>query len=454
MLKDKPIRITVISAKEEIGRRVQSLMGEDSVTVAWENRIQPMLEETANGYGDVVLLSSNVWTDQQEDCERFLKLAATVSPGTQVLILAEQEHLAESIGILKKGAYQYTKFPVSDEELKTLIRTAIEDRPIAAASLQVPVSHRDSLDTMIGASQAMQGVYDRVLKAAAVDIPILLLGETGTGKDLAGHVIHRHSKRRDRPFVSVNLGSYPTEMVASELFGHERGAFSGAIRQHQGVFERAEDGSVFLDEIDTIDEKVRVSLLRLLENKKFTRLGGTEEFTSDTRLIAASNADLAGLVDEGKFRQDLFYRLDVFRIELPPLRRRPEDIPQLVDAFIRQFSGSLNSRVRSISQDVLERLQGYRWPGNVRELKNVIQRSMLVCEDTQIELEHLPPRLREAPPNKLKITFEIGTSLDEVEKTMVQRALAATNNNRKEAAKLLGISRRVIYNKLKKHGLK
>lgn len=454
MLKDKPIRITVVSAKEEIGRRVQNLMNDGNITVAWENRIKPMLEETADGYGDVVLLSSNIWMEQQEDCERFLKMAATISPATQVLVLAEQEHLSESISILKKGAYQYTKFPIGDDELKTLIETAIEDRPIAAASLQIPVSHRDSLDSMIGASQVMQEVYDRILKAATVDIPILLLGDTGTGKDLAGSIIHRHSRRRDQPFVSVNLGSYPTEMVASELFGHEKGAFSGAIKQHQGVFERAGRGSVFLDEIDTIDEKVRVSLLRLLENKKFTRLGGAEELDSDARLIAASNADLAGLVDEGKFRQDLFYRLDVFRIELPPLRRRPEDIPQLIDVFIKQFNGSLNSRVRSVSQDVLERLQGYEWPGNVRELKNVIQRSLLVCEDTQVELEHLPPRLREAKPDKLKVAFEIGTPLDEVERIMVQRALAATNNNRKEAAKLLGISRRVIYNKLKKHGLK
>jgi DNA-binding NtrC family response regulator len=454
MSKEKPVRITVISAKEDIGRRIQNLMDQGNAIVAWENRIAPLLEETGNGYGDVVLLSSNVWMDQQEDCERFLKSASRISPTTQVLILTEQEHLEESISALKKGAYQYAKFPISDDELKALIETAIEDRPIAAASLQVPVTHREKLDTMIGASQVMQQVYDRILKAAAVDIPILLLGETGTGKDLAGQIIHRRSQRRERPFVSVNLGSFPSEMVASELFGHEKGSFSGAVRQHQGVFERAHDGSVFLDEIDTIDEKVRVSLLRLLENKKFTRLGGAEELFSDARLIAASNADLAGLVEEGKFREDLFYRLDVFRIEIPPLRRRPEDIPQLVDAFIRQFNGSLNSKVRSVSQDVLERLQGYDWPGNVRELKNVIQRSMLVCEDSQLELEHLPPRLRETEPDKLKVAFEIGTSLDEVEKVMVQRALAATNNNRKEAAKLLGISRRVIYNKLKKHGLK
>lgn len=454
MLRDRPIKITIVSAKDEIGRRVQSLMNGDNITVAWEDRIGRMLETTSDGYGDVVLLSSNIWMDQQEDCERLLGSVATVSPATQVLILAEQQHIEESIAILKKGAYQYARLPISDDELRMLIETAIEDRPIAAASLQVPVAYRDSLDTMIGASQAMQEAYDRILKAATVDIPILLLGETGTGKDLAGHIIHRRSQRRDRPFVSVNLGSYPTEMVASELFGHEKGAFSGAIKQHQGVFERAENGTVFLDEIDTIDEKVRVSLLRLLENKKFTRLGGAEELESDARLIAASNADLAGLVDEGKFRQDLFYRLDVFRIELPPLRRRPEDIPQLIDTFIKQFNDTLNARTRSVSQDVLERLQGYNWPGNVRELKNVIQRSMLVCEGSQIELEHLPPRLREAEPDKLKVAFEIGTSLDEVEKIMVQRALAATNNNRKEAAKLLGISRRVIYNKLKKHGLK
>jgi DNA-binding NtrC family response regulator len=219
------------------------------------------------------------------------------------------------------------------------------------------------------------------------------------------------------------------------------------------VFERAADGTVFLDEIDCINEKVAVSLLRLLEQKSFRRLGGTGVIKSDARLIAASNADMDELVRHGKYRADLFYRLDVFRILMPSLSDRPEDIPLLVHEFTREFAKSLNPSVKGVSDEFMGVMLSYDWPGNVREMKNVIQRAVLMCTSTRLDTEDLPPRFQHIEPSPTTVSFELGTPLDEIERTMILRALEATNNNRTEAARLLGISRRVIYNKLKKHGI-
>jgi DNA-binding NtrC family response regulator len=306
---------------------------------------------------------------------------------------------------------------------------------------------------IIGASHAMQGVYKHIRRAASTDISVMLMGETGTGKDLVAQAIHRLSKRNEGPYVPVNLGALPRELVASELFGHEKGSFTGATRQHHGKFEQAKNGTLFLDEIESIDEKVQISLLRILEEKRFTRLGGAQPIRSNARLIVATNDDLEELVQRGVFRKDLFYRLDVFRISLPPLSKRYGDIPLLVSNFIAQFSTELGLAVKGISSDVLQSLEAYEWPGNIRELKNVIHRAVLMCEGNTIEIEHLPGRFKKQIKKKPTIEFDIGTSLEEVERSMILRALELSENNRKAAAELLGISRRAIYNKLKKHDI-
>lgn len=315
----------------------------------------------------------------------------------------------------------------------------------------------DRFEKLVGKSLPMQKIYKQIQQAANVEIPVLLIGATGTGKDLVAQAIHRQSSRKEGPYIPVNLGAIPTDLVGSELFGHEKGAFTGAIAQYKGKFEQGNQGTVFLDEIDTIDEKVQVSLLRLIEHKRFHRLGGKRAVSINVRLIAASNTDIDELVEEMGFRDDLFYRLDVFRITMPPLRKRDGDLPLLIEEFIRRFNRSLNKKIKTVSRECLHVLESYNWPGNVRELKNVVQRAMLVCEGSEIQLEHLPPRFQShensggsALP---KVTFKIGTPLDEVERQMILHALAAAENNRTRAAELLGISRRAIYNKLKKHNL-
>lgn len=304
----------------------------------------------------------------------------------------------------------------------------------------------------------MQKIYRQMEQAAKVDVPVLLIGETGTGKDLAAQAIHNRSARKSGPYVPVNLGAIPTELVASELFGHEKGAFTGAIRQYKGKFEQGCGGTVFLDEIDSLDEKMQVSLLRLIEQKKFHRLGGKRAISVDVRLVAASNSDLADLLNGSVLRKDLFYRLDVFRINLPPLRQRREDIPLLIDTFIQRYNRNLGKKIQRISPRALQVLQNYHWPGNVRELKNVIQRAMLICENRELQIEHLPPRFHSGNAASSEhalplVTFRVGTPLEEVEREMIRQTLAAADNNRTRAAALLGISRRAIYNKLRKHNL-
>ncbi len=451
----KSLDIMVVSDEGHLADRISTIMSQYHTDVSWHPRIQDIGDGFWANPCSVIVLDTIVPREQLAECEALLERIQGHNPQPQVILLTHAEDAVRGAGWLSEGGYHYTKIPVSDWELKAIIESAVADQQVAPTETALPDREKvTQLHKIIGPSEVMQGVFGRIRKAASVDIPILLMGETGTGKDLAAQAIHQLSHRREKPFLAVNLGSLPSELVASELFGHERGSFSGAVDQHRGVFERADGGTVLLDEIDAVEEKVRVSLLRVLEQQKFNRLGGSEDVTSGARIIAATNADLVAMARKGEFRKDLFYRLDVFRIELPPLREHPEDIRPLINRFVEIFNESLHSNVKTVAPDAIMRLEAYEWPGNVRELKNVIQRAMLICDGDQIRMEHLPPRLRESENTSMTVCFEVGTPLEEVERTMIQRALLVSNNNRKEAAELLGISRRMIYNKLDKHGLK
>ena len=308
-------------------------------------------------------------------------------------------------------------------------------------------------EKLFGESPAMKAVFRQIKQAAATDIPVLLYGETGTGKDLAARAIHAQSERREGPFMAVNLAALPQELVASELFGHEKGAFTSAEQRREGKFELADNGTIFLDEIAAIDEKVQVSLLRLIERKSFHRLGGRAAISTNARLIAASNQDLAEDVKRGTFREDLYYRLDVFRIVMPPVRERRTDIPALIDVFLQRFNKNLDKDIAGISPECVAILEAYDWPGNVRELKNVIQRAALVCNGDILLPEHLPPRFRKIPSQRPAVSFEVGTPLAEVEREMIVRTLESVGHNRTHAAEKLGISRRALYNKMRRYNI-
>ncbi len=317
------------------------------------------------------------------------------------------------------------------------------------ALTEVPVDERPvHFDRMIAKSPAMKRVFRRIIMAASTNVPVLVLGETGTGKDMVAKSIHERSARRHGPFIAVNVGAIPRELVASELFGHEQGAFTGAVSRRAGRFEMASRGTLFLDEITTMDEQAQVSFLRVLESKEFYRVGGRQPVTRDVRVVAATSADLRQLVQEGKFREDLMYRLDVFPITLPPLRERPGAIRLLCEEFQKTYRNTFHLPVRRFEPAAMRLLERYQWPGNVRELKNVIQRAVLVARHGPITRGHLPERIVYQPAREFSFTFPNGRPLKELEREYLRRTLALTHGNKARAARLLRISRKALYQKL------
>jgi len=321
-------------------------------------------------------------------------------------------------------------------------------------AMHVPVE----FEGMLGVSLPMLDVFQRIAEAASADIPVLITGETGTGKDLVASAIHQQSARKIGPYVAVNTGAMSSELVASELFGHEKGAFTGATEIKRGRFEEANHGTIFLDEVSTMSERAQVSLLRVLETKKLRRVGGDKDIDVDVRIIAASNEDPEKIIKENRFRQDLYYRLDVFRIHLPRLCDRPGGITVLTGYFVSQFNALYKKNVRAISPETFRVLRHYSWPGNVRELKNVIQRAILMAKAEELTADLLPARILEAAgaaPEAGSQAFPVhlGMRLDAVEKEFIRMTLVSTAGNKKEAAAILGISRRALYDKLKKYGM-
>jgi len=323
-------RAKIIVVAEDAGLRSQiaKLVGERKVQVDRESSIDRLVEQCEAESYEVVVIAGVAFKSGDVDSIDLLDVITAQSPNTQVLFLVKPRDIRIAMSALESGAHQYAKLPASDEELWFLIDTAIKaSLRSAKGRKRRGVRRKDRFEKMAGRSDAMQNVYGLVRHAAASDIPVLLLGETGTGKDLAAQAIHAQGERSKGPYVPVNLGALPRELVASELFGSEKGAFTGATETREGKFEQANDGTIFLDEIAMMDEKVQVALLRLLERKKFHRLGGRRAVSNNARLIAATNHDLLDDIKSGTFRKDLYYRLDVFRIVMPPLRERPTDIP-------------------------------------------------------------------------------------------------------------------------------
>jgi transcriptional regulator with PAS, ATPase and Fis domain len=309
---------------------------------------------------------------------------------------------------------------------------------------------------IIAVSLPMGAVLRRAMEAANVDMPVLITGETGTGKDLIAAAIHKRSRRKDHPYVIVNTGAMSPQLIASEIFGHEKGAFTGAEETHRGILEQAQGGTVFLDEIATMDEKTQVSLLRVLEEKTFHRVGGIKKFGAHVRIIAATNEDLEKNVAEKRFREDLFYRLNVLHISVPPLRERPGAITVLTDHFLSHFAPIFGKEIERVAPETYRVLRRHRWPGNVRELKNVIQAALLMLDGNELTPECIPERIRDAvlrgegrdQPN---CSVRVGASLHSVEKEVIRATLTYAGGNKKLAASILGISRRALYNKLKSH---
>ncbi len=308
-------------------------------------------------------------------------------------------------------------------------------------------------DGIVGQSRIMEDVYWKIKLAADNDVTVLITGESGTGKELVARSIHTRSQRSSGSFIAVNSGAMVKDLAPSELFGHEKGAFTGATEIQDGVFENAKDGTLFLDEVSSMDYKAQTSILRILENREFRRVGGKKIRKTNARIIAATNKNLRKAIEEGKFRKDLFYRFEVFTINVPPLRKRWKDIPCLVKEFVNIFNAELSKNIKKVSKGAIDMLMKYEWPGNVRELKNVIQRAMLLAKGNVLQTEHLPERLHTADPKKKYLDVEIGMPLYEVEKKYIERTLWWHGGNKAKTAETLKISRRALYNKIEEYNL-
>lgn len=346
--------------------------------------------------------------------------------------------------------------PIDREQLLAAIENTIHTWNVAPENTEliVPVE----FEGILAFTLKMRTVIQHIMEAAAQDIPVLISGETGTGKDLVAAAIHKRSKRHKGPFLPVNMGAIAPELIASELFGHERGAYTGASEKRAGLFEQAQGGSLFLDEITTMDEKTQVSLLRVLETKTVRRVRGEKDIHVDVRVIAATNENIEEAVRQGRFREDLFYRLDVFRIQLPPLRERHGALSLLTDHFVALFAGQYKKDIRTVSRETYRLIRNYPWPGNIRELKNVIQRAVLLSKGAELTPDLLPDRIRDPSGSEARAPREehairLGMSLEEVEKAYIKMALDSVSGNKVKAASLLKISRRTLYNKLKRFEL-
>lgn len=409
--------------------------------------------ESLDAHPDGVVLLLGPDTLAVKQTATLMREIQRYSPLTQQLVLAAQAELQQAVKALNHGACQYALLPAADEELMLLVEMACKQRRQQARRHPVRRTRKreKQFGSLVGRSRPMQELYEQIRLAAETDIPVLLYGETGTGKDLVAQAIHQESQRQEHSFVPVHLGALPTELVASELFGAERGAFTGATAPRSGKLEEADEGTIFLDEIGTIDDKVQITLLRVIEQHRFTRLGGRQARDVNVRLIAATNTDLAAAVESGDFREDLYFRLNVFRIALPPLRERFGDLPLLVNAFIERFNSFFSKNVTGIAPECFAILEAHSWPGNVRELKNVMQHAILMADDSVLAPRHLPDSLAQGSHEEDRVSFRVGTSLAQVEREMIIKTLEAAGNNRTRTAKLLGISRRSLYSKLDKH---
>jgi len=373
-----------------------------------------------------------------------------IDPDLEVIMITAFASVETAVQSLKQGAFDYVTKPIDPDELSHLVRRALDQRRLREENVQLRETIEGLVggETIIGESPQMKKVLDLVQHVAKTDATVLIRGESGTGKELVARAIHANSRRRYFPIVPVNCGALTETLLESELFGHERGAFTGAQYRRKGKVEMADGGSLFLDEVGAISPKMQVDLLRVLETKELTRIGGTRPLQVDFRTICATNEDLEKAVAEGRFREDFYYRINVFTIEVPPLRTRSSDIPLLAEHFVRHFAQQMDKRITEISPEAMELLQAHDWPGNVRELANAIERAMVVGRPPTIQAGDLPFLRR---PH---LGGNADSSLAEMEKRHVASVLEQTGWNITRAAEILQVDRVTVYNKIKKYDLK
>ena len=382
--------------------------------------------------------------------QEVVRRVTTEYPGIPVIVLTGHGSIEDATAAIKAGAFDFLTKPLDLDHLNHIVKNALKGREQQQRITELEEKIRTgsaSASDMIGKSAQLNSVKNLISRAAPSRANVLITGESGSGKELVAKSIHEQSPRKDKPFVIVHCAALSESLLESELFGYEKGAFTGAENQHKGRFEVADGGTIFLDEIGEINQATQVKLLRGIQEKTFERVGGTQPINVDVRLVAATNRNLEEEVKAGRFREDVFYRLNVVRIPIPPLRDRKDDIPLLLHAFLREFNIENQKNITGFDNRAKSAILKYSWPGNIRELKNCVESAVVMCTGDEIKIEDLPASVREKGEEKV-ITIPIGMPLDEAEMVIIQENLAACNGNKSKCAEVLGIGRKTLHRKL------
>jgi len=442
-------QILVVDDEKKMGFLVGGALEDAGHNLTICNTGSAAIEQIRSKNFDVVV--TDLKMDPPDGMEVLNEVRKT-SPDTEVIMMTAFASAQTAVNAMKAGAYDYLIKPFSLDELVLLVERILSTHKLAARQEQLETDlEAMAYDEFIGKSKPVQELLSMVDKVSASEASVLILGKSGTGKELIANMIHKKSRRSSGPFVAVNCAALTETLLESELFGHEKGSFTGALKRKLGRFELADSGTLFLDEIGEIKPSVQAKLLRALEERKINRVGGTDDIPVDVRVVSATNRDLEDEMNEGRFREDLFYRLNVFPIQMPELAERSSDIPLLAG----YFCGKMNYMHGDLSQEIKDLLTSYHWPGNVRELKNVLERAMILASGGELKPEHITLKIR---PDQLRLPDTLSRdsdhlALDNLEKRAVLDALEQTGGNKTKAAKLLNITRRMLYSRLDKYGI-
>ena len=457
-------QVLVADDEDNLRRVLKAQLQHDGYEVQCVADGAAVLDAMADHHIDVLITDLRM---PKLDGMQVLKAVSDRHPNVPVIMITAHGTVDTAVEALKLGAFDYVTKPFDRAEFRAVVSKAARTSELSQKHVSGDPNERGRY-RIIGQSAPMRGVYDVIEKVADTPSTVLITGESGTGKELIARALHQNSSRKDKPFVSVNCAAIPPDLLESELFGYEKGAFTGAVTSKPGRFELADGGTLFLDEIAEIPVSMQVKLLRALQEQQFERVGGIKTISVDIRLVAATNRDLKTRIADGDFREDLYYRLNVVHVHLPPLRDRPSDIPLLVEHFIRKFNAKLGRAVTGFEQEAMAQLLRYGWPGNIRELENVVERCVIFAEDGDVEIQHLPAEIRDsegdlepsivsgigAAPGQTGLKEAVREATLKLEREFIGRALAQTGGNVTHTARLLKISRKSLQNKMKELGLR
>ena len=444
-------RILIIDDEKDICLLLERFLakkGYDCKAVSDENEGFDLIKQ--NAY-DLVITDLRLPSISGIELLQKIKI---LSPATKVIIITGYSDIKTAVEAIKYGASDYVSKPLYPDELLNTIKTALEQEETPSNTVEKKINKAQVMQSnyVVGDSNSSKKLFDDINLVAPTDMSVLIMGQTGTGKEYVAREIHKRSDRKDKNFTAIDCGALPKDIAASEFFGHEKGAFTGALRDKEGIFNVANGGTLFLDEIGNLSYEIQVQLLRVLQEKTYKKVGGNKEYTTDVRIVAATNDHLNNSIEKGDFRQDLFYRINEFQMHVAPVSHRPDDIAMFAEHFLQRSNASLNKSVQGFDPEVIEIFKAYSWPGNLREMKNVIKRATLSTTGTLIHKNSLPEQIVYAQNTEHKADDNQGdlkNAANKAEKETILKVLAETGNNKTKAAQILNIDRKTLYNKLK-----